>query len=65
MAEVKRIPPAETHEKVKSGQALLVCAYSDAERCRNLHLEGAMPLQEFESGLDKVPKNQEIIFYCS
>jgi hypothetical protein len=64
MAEIDRVSPAETHERVSSGQALLVCAYPDAERCKKLHLEGAITFQEFESRLTALQKNQEIIFYC-
>jgi hypothetical protein len=64
MAEIDRVSPAETHEKVSSGQALLVCAYADAERCKKLHLDGAISFQEFESKLAPIRKDQEIIFYC-
>jgi hypothetical protein len=64
MAEVERISPAETREKVKSGQGLLVCGYSDAERCKNYPIEGAISFQEFESRVPAIPKNQETIFYC-
>ena len=64
MAEGERISPAETREKVKSGQGLLVCGYSDAERCKNYPIEGAISFQEFESRVPAIPKNQETIFYC-
>ncbi len=64
MAEVPRIPPAETREEVKSGKGLLVCAYSDPGRCSQLPIQGAMNLQEFESRLAGLPRDQEIIFYC-
>ncbi len=64
MTEIERVSPAEGHEKVNSGQALLVCAYGDAEKCKKLHLEGAISFQEFESKLSGLRKDQEIIFYC-
>jgi rhodanese-related sulfurtransferase len=65
MAEIIRLPPAEVSEKLKSGQALLVCAYPSEERFRSLRLEGAISLQEFESRVPSLPKDQEIIFYCA
>lgn len=65
MAEAIRISPEEARRKVSSGPALLVCAYEDDEKCRRLHLEGAMFLAEFRSKLPALPKDQEIIFYCA
>ena len=62
VAEMNRISPDEAMEKVKSGEALLVCAYED-EKCKTLLLEGALLRSEFESKLDTLPKTQEIIFY--
>ncbi len=64
MADVERISPADARKEVNSGKALLVCGYSDAERCRNYPIQGAVNFQEFESKLPALPKNQEIIFYC-
>lgn len=65
MTEPTRISPDEAHEKVKSGAALLVCGYDDEEKFRNMQLEGAIPLSEFESRLPTLPKDREIIFYCA
>ena len=65
MAEIVRILPAEVREKLKSGQVLLVCAYPDEEKFKNLHLEGAISFREFESRLLSLPKDQEIVFYCA
>ncbi len=64
VAEMNRISPDEAMEKVKSGEALLVCAYAD-EDCKGVLFEGALLRSEFESKLDTLPKTQEIIFYCS
>ncbi len=62
MAEPVRIPPSEARKEAKSG-ALLVCAYSDEERCNHMLLEGAMTMKSFES---KPPsKDKEVIFYCA
>ena len=65
MAEPERVSPRETFEKLKSGAALLVCAYTDEERFKTLHLEGAISLNEFRSRLASLSKDQEIIFYCA
>ena len=64
MAEPKRIPIKEAHQKVKSGKALLVCGYDDETKFQMMRLEGALSLKEFEARLPKLPKDQEIIFYC-
>jgi len=65
MAEPERIGPEETHEKLKAGTALLVCAYFDEEKWRMMHLEGAISFKEFQSKLPSPSKDQEIIFYCA
>ena len=65
MAEPIRISPEEARPKVTSGSALLVCAYEDEEKCRKVHLEGAIFLTELKSRVSDLPKEQEIIFYCA
>ena len=65
MAEFTMISADETYQKTKSGKALLVCAYEDDDKFRKLRLEDAISLKDFESRLSKIPKGQEIIFYCA
>ena len=65
MAEPKLLGPRETFEKLKSGAALLVCAYEDEQKFKALHLEGAISLNELRSRLASLPKDQEIVFYCA
>ena len=65
MGQATRIEPREARKKVESGEALLVCAYDDEQKCRQMHLEGAIHLQELEEKLPGIPKEQEIIFYCA
>ena len=65
MAEVRRISADEAHEKVRAGQALLVCAYEDDAKCSRIALEGAITLDELRARLAPLPKNQDIIFYCA
>jgi rhodanese-related sulfurtransferase len=65
MSEPIRIPPEDTRKRVLSGSALLVCAYEDNEKFRQMHLEGAISFDEFKNKVATLPKDQEIIFYCA
>ena len=46
MPDVPRIPVEEAREKVRSGQALLVCAYEDEDKCRRIPLDDSIYLNE-------------------
>jgi hypothetical protein len=63
MADVERISAEEAYKRVKAGQALLVCAYEDEDKCRRLNLDGSISFTTFQSRAASLPKNQEIIFY--
>jgi hypothetical protein len=63
--EPERISPTDVHERLESGEAHLVCAYSDEEKCKKMNLQGSISLKEFESKLSSVSKEQEIVFYCA
>lgn len=63
MADIERISAQQTYAKIKANQALLVCAYEDDEKCRMLHLEGAISFTSFKSRVQSLAKSQEIIFY--
>ena len=65
MAEPERISPEEVYKKLKTGTALLVCAYDDDDKFRTMHLEGAISLGAFKSKLPSLSKDQEIVFYCA
>jgi len=60
-----RITPQEAYEKVKAGQALLVCGYEEDEKFEALRLEGAVSYSEFQKMLPTLPKDREIVFYCA
>lgn len=60
-----RVDVVEARRKVSAGEALLVCAYSDEAKCRQLGLEGSITLPELESQLSSLGKDKEIIFYCA
>ena len=63
--EVTRISPQAAYPQITSGRALLVCAYANENTCSTIMLEGAINLQEFESRLAGLKKDQPIIFYCA
>jgi hypothetical protein len=65
MENPERIGPEETHEKLKAGAALLVCAYNSDEKFNTMPLEGAISLSVFQSKLPSLPEDQQIIFYCA
>jgi rhodanese-related sulfurtransferase len=65
MTSHKRISPEGARKKVKSSEALLVCAYEEDEKFKNMRLEGAMSYKEFKNKVTALPKDQEIIFYCN
>jgi len=63
VTEPIRVKPEEVYPKVKSRQAILVCAYNDDEECKRINLEGSISLSEFYSRLPQYSKDQEIIFF--
>lgn len=63
MTEPGRVTPEEVHQKLKSGNILLVCAYEDEEKFRQLQLEGGISLKEFKSRLPSLGNDREIVFY--
>jgi len=65
MKEPIRIFPKEARQKTNHESALLVCAYDDEEKFKQVHLKGAISLTEFKSKLSSLPKEKEIIFYCA
>ncbi len=61
---IRRVQPEEARKRVDSGEALLVCAYDSDEQFRNMHLAGAISLNEFKSRLPDLRIEQGLIFYC-
>ena len=60
-----RIGPEEANRKVKSGEAILVCAYDDDATFQKMRLDMAISLGEFQRRLPEIPREKEIIFYCA
>jgi hypothetical protein len=65
MAEPERITPEEVHQKLKTGEVLLVCAYEGEAKFKMMQLEGAISFNEFKSKFPSLAKDQEIVFYCA
>ena len=63
MKNPKRVIAGEIYDKLKSGKALLVCAYEDEMKFKAMRLEGAISLNEFKSKLSSLAKDHEIVFY--
>jgi len=64
-ADVERIGVNEARREVEAGRALLVCAYDDESKCRQLRLQNAVALHDLQRRVDSVPHNQTLIFYCA
>jgi hypothetical protein len=65
MADVPRIDVEEARRRVNGRGALLVCAYEDDAKCRQIALQGATPLSDLERRAAALSKDQELIFYCA
>lgn len=62
---VTRLDPKEVQRKVAESGALLVCAYESAEKFAANKLEGAIARSDFEAQREELPRDKELIFYCS
>ena len=65
MPDVSRISVQDARQEVASGQALLVCAYEQDEKCNQVALEGSVSLTQFQQRVPSLPKDQELIFFCA
>lgn len=63
MSNAERIDAERARERVQSGEALLVCAYDDEEKCRKLGLDEALTLAELQAR--DLPRDREIVFLCA
>lgn len=63
---VARAEPAEVWRALTSNdELLLVCAYREDERFRDVALVGAVARSRFDEWIPQLPKEQKIVFYCS
>jgi hypothetical protein len=63
MSTLTRISPKYARRRVAWEEALLVCAYDSAEKFHQAQLDGAISLDQFNSRLANLAKDQQIIFY--
>ncbi len=63
MSAPKRVGAEEAHSKLRSGLAVLVCAYESDTKFRQTALDGAIPFSEFASRKPSLPRDLEIVFY--
>ena len=64
--ETPRISASELRQKLSRGDdTLLVCAYEDAEACRQHSIPGALHLDALQQRLADLDPQQEIVFYCA
>jgi hypothetical protein len=65
MSDAPRMDVETAHRKVVDGEALLICAYEDEERCQSVRLEGSIMMKDLMEQLPWLPREQELIFYCA
>lgn len=53
----------EAQKKVHEGDALLVCAYDDVNKCRKLGMQEAGDLRDFQAQIDLM-RDREVLFIC-
>ena len=61
----RRIDPQQARRDVNSGNALLVCAYDEAEKSQKYRLTKALLLGDLQAQEANLAKDREIIFYCA
>lgn len=65
MSELIIITADDAYRKTTSGEALLVCAYSDDGMFEKFNLEGAISFRDFQAAVPGLARDREIIFYCA
>lgn len=65
MSKATRMDATQAFQKSRDGEALLVCAYDDDKKCEDLRLAGSLNLREFTKMRASIPKDKEIVFYCT
>ena len=63
--QIERVSVDAARREVEAGRALLVCAYEDESKCRQMRLANALTLHDLQRRVDSVPRNQALIFYCA
>jgi hypothetical protein len=66
-SEVPRISPEELKERLDNGEAILVVDVRGAADFEFWHIAGAIsvPSYDVESRLDELPRDKELVLYCT
>ncbi len=59
------IDVSTAYRKALAGDAVLVCAYANGEKCRSMLLKGAFTFEAFLNERSLLSWHREIIFYCA
>lgn len=60
-----KIDAQQAQNRLSAGDALLVCAYDDEQKCRSMQFGGALTLQEFERRKATIDRSSDILLYCA
>jgi 3-mercaptopyruvate sulfurtransferase SseA len=65
--QVPRIAPSVLKERLDAGDDLLVVDARSSGEYEAMHIPGAIsvPLSDLEARIDELPRDQEIVFYCT
>jgi 3-mercaptopyruvate sulfurtransferase SseA len=65
--EVPRIAPRVLKDRLDAGDDILVVDARSAAEYAEQHIPGAisLPLSELEARMDELPRDREIVFYCT
>jgi 3-mercaptopyruvate sulfurtransferase SseA len=65
--EVPRIAPSVLKERLDAGESVLIVDARSSDAYAERHIAGAIsvPLSDLEARLDELPRDQEIVFYCT
>jgi len=67
MKDVPRISPETLNSRLENGESIIVVDTRSARQFEGGHIAGAIsiPLEQVESRLNELPKDRDIVFYCT
>lgn len=63
--KIPRVSPNRAWEMLEDQDALLICAYDDEDKCRDLKLPGSISRNELGKREDALEKDRWLVFYCA
>ena len=66
-SDVLRITPQDLYSRLEAGEGIIVVDARASAAYRQQHIENALsiPLAELEARYQELPKDKEIVFYCT